>query len=176
MTLNCEYPLSCEILAPSVPLRNPLLLGATSLDSHDTHESLTSTRTVPGGFSILSHALVWIDNIDCINKAILIVRNRLNMSGIDLSSSSAVQVLLTFLCVRSQRCHNEEHLDETMQLFPTVANDRYCDRGSLRPTFRAWPCTAPTLRDSKAVQRPSSFGAHTPPENHDYGFSIKTTP
>ena len=42
------------------------------------------------------------------------------MSGIELLSSPAVQVLLTLLCVRSQRYHNEEDLDETMQLFPTV--------------------------------------------------------
>ena len=83
--------------------------------------SRTSTPTVLGAFSILAQrAFLWTDNIDYINEAILIVRDRLNMSGIELLSSPAVQVLLTLLCVRSQRYLNEEDLDETMQLFPTV--------------------------------------------------------
>ena len=68
------------------------------------HSSRTSTRTVLGGFNILSqHAFVWTDIIDYTNEATLIVRDRLNMSGIELSSSPAVQVLLTLLWVCARR-------------------------------------------------------------------------
>jgi len=65
------------------------------------------------------------DNIDYIDEVIPIVLDRLNVSGIGLSSFPVLHVLLTFLCVRPQRCHNGEDVDEFMQLFPTVVNDKY---------------------------------------------------
>jgi hypothetical protein len=134
-----------------------------------------SPRHVPpsalGAFSILfQRAFLWTDNLDYINEPILIVRDRLNMSDIELSSHPAIEVFPTFPCVHSQRCRNEEDLDETMRLFPAVVNERYGDRRSLRPTFRAWPRVALLLRDSMAVQRPvrlPSFVVCIPPDNRE---------
>ena len=52
---------------------------------------------------VSQRTFLWADNIDCIIEAILIVWDRLNMSGIELSRSPVVQILLPFLRVRSQR-------------------------------------------------------------------------
>jgi hypothetical protein len=48
------------------------------------------------------------------------------MSVIELSTSSAAQVFVTFMCPfpTVERCRLEEDLDEIMQLSPTVVNDR----------------------------------------------------
>ena len=73
-----------------------------------------------------SASCLFADNLDYINEAILIVRDRVNMSVIELSTSSAAQVFVTFICPfpAVERCRNEEDLDEVMQLSPTVVNDR----------------------------------------------------
>ena len=52
--------------------------------------------------TVSQRTFLWADNIGII-EAILIVWDRLNMSGIELSRSPVVQILLPFLRVRSQR-------------------------------------------------------------------------
>jgi hypothetical protein len=44
-----------------------------------------------------SASCLFADNLDYINEAILIVRDRVNMSVIELSTSSAAQVFVTFM-------------------------------------------------------------------------------
>ena len=102
------------------------------------------------------------------NESLLIVRDPLIMSVIELSNSPVVEVLVAFMCPFLTVSQRRGLLDETIQLLPTVVNLRYANRRSLRPPFREWPCVALPLRDSIAVQCPVrllSLGVRIPPDS-----------
>src|SRR6267142_1358164 len=114
------------------------LLLATSLPSNVLARLASNALGV-----LLLRAFSCTDNVEYLNEAISVLREGLNIPGIE--TFAVVLGLLSSLSIRLNLRQHREDLDEMMQLFPMAANHRYARIPDRFRVSCSWARSARTL-------------------------------